>query len=422
MEFATRLENEINDSDEDLPTGLQFTPVSSVHSTLGEALKLTNAKCSLADSNQLSFYVQRSKVWKQVLNEMQESLVETSQISVEFIGEPAVDTGGPTREMFSLVFKQVATSGITRGEVPNMTFMHDQQALNNHHYKVLGQLVALCFLNCGNGPHFFCPILANYIVGTSYQASPTELLSQLPEENREIKEKLQCLIDCKTEDDWNEVIANFPERFDMGINNAKVPMAKKQELFMGVVKHIMISSVAEEIYSFTQGLSLFGVLDLLKQYPNSAVDELTCCIVTADEILNAFVPTFSAKGSNRREQEETIMFNFNQFLKKCARGLITKTVVDIEALENGIVSEVTHTMDLSNVLQFLYGSRFLPMWGMKGEIVFLHDVQSGRRVKANTCGVSFSIPVTQRYTSEDPNIFTTNFGDDIFDSPGYGCV
>lgn len=58
------------------------------------------------------------------------------------------------REMFSIVFKQVSES----------TFMHDQQALNNSYYKVLGQLVALSLLKCGTRPHFFCPILANYIV------------------------------------------------------------------------------------------------------------------------------------------------------------------------------------------------------------------------------------------------------------------
>ena len=132
---------------------------------------------------------------------------------------------------------------------------------------------------------------------------------------------------------------------------------------------------------------------------------------------------FCEKGSNRREQEETIMFNLNQFLKKCENGCVTKTVIDIEALErDGVVSEVTHTLGLSDVFQFLSGSQFLPTWGMGVEIEFLHGVPQGQRVKANTCGAIFSIPVNQRYTSDDSNIFTSNFGDDIFDSPGYGCV
>ena len=422
MEFASELEREMNNSDEFIPKGLQSIPITPSHDYLGEALKLTN-KASLQGSSQLKLYVQRSKVWKQVVSEMQDSLIETPRISVKFIGEAGVDTGGLTREMLSLSFQQVALSGITRGEAPNLTFMHDQQALKNHHYKVLGQLVALSLLNCGSGPHFFCPILASYIVGADYQPRPSELLVQLPKENNELKEKLESLVACEDEDTWNEGIANFQERFDMGINSASIPIEKKQELVMGVVKHTMISSVAEEIFSFTEGLSLFGVLDLLKQYPESAAEELTYCGITANKILNAFCPSFSEKGSNRREQEETIMFNLNQFLKKCERGSVTKTVIDIEALErDGVVSEVTHTLGLSDVFQFLSGSRFLPTWGMEVEIEFLHGVPRGQRVKANTCGVIFSIPVNQRYTSDDSNVFTSNFGDDIFDSPGYGCV
>jgi hypothetical protein len=421
MEFAHNLEEEINvSSDEELPLGLQLS-TAPVHESLGQALKQNCVKFSFG-TERLNIYVQRSKVWKQVLNEMQDNTVKTTQMKVEFIGEPAVDTGGPTREMFSIVFKQVSESGVTRGEPPNITFMHDQQALNNSHYKVLGQLVALSLLKCGTGPHFFCPILANYIVSKEYKPMSSELLAQLPEENREIKDKLVSLLACESEASWNKEVSSFHERFDMGINNVSVPIERKEDLARSVVKHIMISSVAEEIFSFMDGLSLFGVLELLKQYPESTVNELTSCMLTEEEILNAFVPVFSEKGSNHRETEETIMYNFNQFLKKCARGCVKRTVLDIDALENGVESEVILTLDLNDVLQFLSGSRFFPTWGMKGEITFLHEVQRGQRVKANTCGVALSIPVNERYTNDDTNIFETNLGDDIFDSPGYGCA
>lgn len=421
MQLASRLHEEINSSDDELPQYVESVAPAPVHNSLEEALKLNASKYSQG-SNQLNFYIQRSKVWKQVLSELQESPAETTKINVQFIGEPAADTGGPTREMFSLVFKQVVDSGITRGSVPDMTFMHDQQALQDHHYKVLGQLVALSLLNGGSGPHFFCPILAHYLVCTEYHPTPTELLDQLPEENCALKNKLASLLACQSEESWNEAIAKFDERFDMGINNVAIPIGRKEELVKSVVKHIMISSVAEEVFSFAEGLALFGVLDLLKQYPESAVYELIGCKTTAEEMLNVFVPSFSPKGSSKREREETIMFNFNQFLKKCARGLVTKTVIDMEALEEGVESEIAQTLEVSDVLQFTSGSRFLPAGGMKGEIIFLHAVHWGERVKANTCAITLSIPVTERYASEDPNIFMVNFRDDIFDAPGYGCV
>ena len=53
---------------------------------------------------------------------------------------------------------------------------------------------------------------------------------------------------------------------------------------------------------------------------------------------------------------------------------------------------------------------------------FLREVQQGQRMKANTCAVSLSIPVNERYTRDESNIVVENFGDDIFESPGYGCA
>ncbi|CAB4014242.1 G2 M phase-specific E3 ubiquitin- ligase, partial [Paramuricea clavata] len=172
MVFAHKLEEEINvSSEEELPLGLQLS-TAPAHESLGQALKQNCVKFSFG-TERLNLYAQRSKVWKRALNEIQDNTVKTvqsTQMKVEFIGEPAVDTSGPTREMFSIVFKQVSESGVTRGEPPNITFMHDQQALNNSHYKVMGQSL----LKCGTGLHFFCPILANYIVSKEYKPMSEE--------------------------------------------------------------------------------------------------------------------------------------------------------------------------------------------------------------------------------------------------------
>ena len=266
MQFACQLEQAINnDSDEELPLGLQSSTAAIPHS-LGEALKENCTKFSHG-GERLKLYVQRSKVWKQVLNEMLNNKIKTTQMTVQFIGEPVIDTGGPTREMFTIVFKQVAESGITRGEVPNLTFMHDQQALNNCYFKVLGQLVALSLLKCGIGPHFFCPILAHYIIGIEYKPVSSDLFAQLPAENRQVKDKLTSLVASESEETWNNEMSSFDERFDMDINNVSIPIERKEEFAKSVVRHLMISSVAEETYSFMDGLSLFGVLELLKQYP-----------------------------------------------------------------------------------------------------------------------------------------------------------
>lgn len=86
-------------------------------------------------------------------------------MSVEFIRESTVDTGGPTRELFSLVYRQVMDGKLTRGSAPNLTFMHDQGALLAGEYKALGQMIALAFLNEASGPHFFSPTVTQHILG-----------------------------------------------------------------------------------------------------------------------------------------------------------------------------------------------------------------------------------------------------------------
>lgn len=55
-------------------------------------------------------------------------------------------------------------------------------------------------------------------------------------------------------------------------------------------------------------------------------------------------------------------------------------------------------------------------------MLFQHDVLHGARAKANTCGNTVTFPVNKRYSSEDSSEFSSNFTDDIFDGPAYGCV
>ena len=146
---------------------------------------------------------------------------------MEFIGECAADTGGPTREMFSLLYKDVINGKLTRGSMPNLTFTHDQSALLDHEYKIFGQLVALAFLNNASLLHFFSSTVAYYILGTECKDGPSSLINELPVDEVTVKAKLNTLLSCETPIAWDEVINQFDERFDMGINKTKVPIEQK---------------------------------------------------------------------------------------------------------------------------------------------------------------------------------------------------
>jgi hypothetical protein len=162
--------------------------------------------------------------------------------------------------------------------------MHDQTALLDGDYKSFGQLVALALLNGAGGPHILSPCLANFLLGTEENSNIEDLIMELPKENQDIKDKLNLLNECKQPELWKEALMNFDERFDFGINRAPVPFNEKDTVITSSVKHIMISSVAEENYSFKEGLSSFGVYDILRQHPEEAFKELTFVEITVEDV------------------------------------------------------------------------------------------------------------------------------------------
>ena len=103
-------------------------------------------------------------------------------------------------EFFAIAFQQAVDSKITRGSLPNVTFMHDQAALANGDYKTFGQLVALSFLNGVGGPHIFSPTLAHFILGTKESLHVEDIIEKLRGAN--IVATLKSLNACTTTEEW----------------------------------------------------------------------------------------------------------------------------------------------------------------------------------------------------------------------------
>ena len=53
----------------------------------------------------------------------------------------------------------------------------------------------------------------------------------------------------------------------MGITKAKIPIEEKNDVIQAANRHIMVSSVAEEIFSFQEGLAVFGGIGCVKRIP-----------------------------------------------------------------------------------------------------------------------------------------------------------
>ena len=89
--------------------------------------------------------VRRSMIWdyaKIKLRRFDADQSWTKLLKVQFVGEAAVDEGGPKRELTALVHKSVQTSMLFTGNMGQRCFSDNFSALQQEEYKIYGQFCA----------------------------------------------------------------------------------------------------------------------------------------------------------------------------------------------------------------------------------------------------------------------------------------
>eukprot|EP00794_Sanderia_malayensis_P001841 gene1841-2071_t len=132
-------------------------------------------------------------------------------ISIEFIGEVAVDDGGPLREFFTIIFES-APGHVLTGNENNYTLCHDAHKLERKEYEIYGKFVAASLLQGGPGPHNWCRPLTQYVLGIE----PKIVLEDIPD--YEVQQKLLHIQRCTNEEEFSVLIDALDERFDAGYN------------------------------------------------------------------------------------------------------------------------------------------------------------------------------------------------------------
>ena len=97
--------------------------------------------------------IRRNHIWRDAVHAMSRSSFDPSRcVQVTFIGEQAVDDGGPCREFFSLALKGMAEDGtIFQGPQCSRFFMHDVEGLSTRKLYYAGMLVAVSLVSGGPG-------------------------------------------------------------------------------------------------------------------------------------------------------------------------------------------------------------------------------------------------------------------------------
>ncbi len=115
--------------------------------------------------------VRRNEIWKDSIQSFKRSFDESKHLRFTFLGEPAVDDGGPKREFFMLFLNSLnSQENLLEGPLDKRVLRHNTSALDKNVYKSIGKIIALSVIHGGPGPAFLAKSVVNYIFrsGTTF--------------------------------------------------------------------------------------------------------------------------------------------------------------------------------------------------------------------------------------------------------------
>ena len=399
--------NALHDEDENLEF-CQETSSSTLY-TVNTSLtkKLQNYKEQFIDSSKnFRVKVRRQHVWEDTLVKLQrEEGALMNQIKVQFIGEPAVDQGGPSREYFGLI-----NEAAQRKLMAQSVFRHNISAFTRREYYAFGQLTAIGLLQGSPGPRCFIKSVFDYICSGNIE-NLTPSLDEIP--FYEIKTNLMEL-ESITDPDVFKQKASFESdyRFDAGYTKPIVTIADKEDFIRCHSLHYTILVSLSELNQYIDGLKTCNILDLIKAEPESfrCLFEVHHSKLSAEDVDSIFDPVYSPAGSNKFAIEQSIIFNFNQYLEDVENGKVVGQLEDREV-----------KISLNDILQFATGAQNVPAVGFSPHptIVFQHDLVISRKISTNTCANILKFPVSGL---EDRKRFSEEFTFCLLNSPGFQLV
>lgn len=88
-------------------------------------------------------------------------------VRVVFKDQPAVDSGGPRKEIYSLVYEQLASSTVYKlfeGQAGRLMPFYNASTVFSGMMKTLGKMIAHSIVQCGIGLPVFSPVCYWYLI------------------------------------------------------------------------------------------------------------------------------------------------------------------------------------------------------------------------------------------------------------------
>ena len=110
-------------------------------------------------------HIRRSHVFSDALRQFAKRSFDVSKmLQVRFLGEEAVDEGGPRRELFHLLTHEMFRSSLFVGFPNHVIPVHNIKAVGDSVYYTIGKMLSTCIIQGGEVPVCFAKAVADYLV------------------------------------------------------------------------------------------------------------------------------------------------------------------------------------------------------------------------------------------------------------------
>ncbi|XP_043101942.1 uncharacterized protein LOC122349884 [Puntigrus tetrazona] len=340
----------------------------------------------LSASEHVSVMVSRNKVVQNAKELVSNSNFPWTQIPlVTFVGEEALDCGGPRREFFRILMKEVQSSlGVFEGQPGHLFFTYDQMALEEHKYELAGKLIAWSVAHGGPGLKSLDPCL--------YQLMCTQECSLVNFDwhlipDADIQDKLQKISSCKTAADLQKLQTEqgdwicdcgFP-----GIYRREISVQNVPKIYSFAVRHYIYLRTSNMVHQFTKGLNAYGQFwDMVRTHWIEFLPIFTNMHepLSRSTFRDLFQIQWSKSGTEKRKAEEKTIRYWELVLKM---------------IEDKKTEAPQNKLQFEEVLAFITGADEVPPLGFsqKPSINFYQPEQRGCRLPyANTCIMGLFLP------------------------------
>ncbi|XP_073675865.1 uncharacterized protein [Garra rufa] len=339
----------------------------------------------LNGSEHVSVLAYRNKVLQSAKDYVSNSNFPWTKIPlVTFIGEEAIDCGGPRREFFRILMMEVQSSlGIFEGQPGHLFFTYDQMALEERKYELAGKLIAWSVAHGGPGFKSLDPCL--------YQLMCTQECQLVDFDWRliadaDIQDKLQKISSCKTTADLQRLQreqgdwiceCGFP-----GIYRREISIRDVPKIYSYAVRHYIYLRASNMIHQFTKGLNAYGQFwDMVRTHWVEFLPIFTNMHepLSRSTFRDLFQIHWSKSGTKREAEEETMHY----------WELVLKMIEDKKP------KAPQNELHFEEILAFVTGADEVPPLGFsqKPSIDFYQPEKRGCRLPyANTCIMGLFLP------------------------------